>query len=194
MSQLNRNVNYLLEVDGITVWERLRVVRNFLRDRQQALKLAHISIAKMNAKLANEDGKTDKFEAMEIEITLPEHQLLLEDCEREIAFLTDLEKVLTVEAEKERFPGKTDEEMYEINFYKESGLRNVQAALSELFTTGRISPVSFKGLVKHPLSREIALQKKLITTEMVDNYNSIDSELDNLLLSHATDKQFLLIE
>ena len=33
MSQQNHNASYLFEIDGLTTWERLRVVRNFLEDR-----------------------------------------------------------------------------------------------------------------------------------------------------------------
>ena len=54
MSQQNHNVNYLYTVDGITVWERLRVTRNFLLDRQTALKIAGLPPEEMTEREALE--------------------------------------------------------------------------------------------------------------------------------------------
>ena len=48
MSQMNRNAAYVYDVDGLTVWEKLRVIRGFLLDRQTELKLS---------KLKHEDTK-----------------------------------------------------------------------------------------------------------------------------------------
>ena len=42
MAQVNHNYSYVTEVDGFTVWERLRVIRGFLADREKALKLAEL--------------------------------------------------------------------------------------------------------------------------------------------------------
>lgn len=171
MSQVNHNWSYITEVDGNTIWERLRIIRNFLTERRKALALAELNQKNIEAKLArfdkriqskqnflNECGADASFAGSDQEVDLEEElyklqyerqQLLIEtsdlpdltqDCRDEILFLETFEKRLMEEAEKERVPGKSDREMYEINFPKESRTRLFKKATAELVAHGRLTP------------------------------------------------------
>lgn len=147
MSQVNHNASYLYDVDGLTVWERLRVVRNFLTDRRQALALANLELEKKEAKMAS--LSEDSFEYREMLIFKPQSIDLIDDCEREIKFLEDFESRLLEEAEKTRIPGKTDKEMYELNFFEEHKRRIVLDVQSEVAISGGIGPQTMKALLRN---------------------------------------------
>lgn len=107
---MNRNAAYVYDVDGLTTWEKLRVIRGFLLDRQTELKLS---------KLRYEDTKKKMLELDEdnldrIEFFIRESFMLdiIDDCEREVKFLEEYEKQLAEEAEKTRIEGKSDKDMY----------------------------------------------------------------------------------
>lgn len=144
MSQLNRNYNYLSEVDGITVWERLRVIRNFLSDRKQALAISELS-------LETKKDFASEYEEKEWQIRKPYTLKLIDDCKREIAFLETLEEKLRHLAEKERIPGKTDEEMYEINYINEKKEILLLEVKSEIASFGKVTSSTMKTLLKNPL-------------------------------------------
>lgn len=144
MSQVNRNYDYLIKVDGLTVWERLRVIRNFLTDRKQALAVAQLHKRKWEAT----KDSMDQWEREEQEILNSNRDSLIQDCIDEIEFLEVFERRLSEEAEKERIPGKTDREMYEINFAKESQERAILKVKSELYSIGHISPSTMEHVIK----------------------------------------------
>ena len=144
MGQVNRNINYLTAVDGITPWERLRITRNFLGDRRMALKTAELSLEKAEATIDK-----NSFEWREYEIMRPLTLSNIEDCKREIAFLESLEAELQVLAEQERIPGKTDEEMYEINFAKETIQVMVLEAKAQYAAVGHLSPELMQRLLRN---------------------------------------------
>lgn len=144
MAQVNHNYDYLTVVDGHTVWERLRVIRNFLLDRRKALKIANMSKEKFEAT----KDSMDKWDRAEAEIMNEDQDELIQDCVDEIAFLEELENVLKIEAEKERVEGKSDREMYEINFAKESRVRLVHKVQSEMLSVGHISPDTMRSVMR----------------------------------------------
>ena len=43
MARQNHNANYLFDVDGETVWEKLRVIRGLLLDKQLSLKVVALT-------------------------------------------------------------------------------------------------------------------------------------------------------
>ncbi len=159
MSQLNRNAHYLFTVDGITVWERLRVIRNFIIEREQALKLAELNKTKYDT--------MDKasFEAQEKEIFREQEQTLIEECRDELMFLKDLEQRLATEAEPTRLEGKSDKEMYEINYFEELIQLNLLTLQSELLSTGVVSPSTMKMLLRNPQTLERATTMGLVNKE-----------------------------
>lgn len=188
MSQVNHNYSYIFEVDGYTVWERLRIIRNFMTDRRQALELAELTQAnsgkrvdRTNRKLeylqsqlesAIEEGDvgkeleleelidTTQYELQEGLIQASNHADLTQDCRDELNFLIEFESRLATEAEKTRVPGKTDREMYEINFPNEARVRLENRATAEIVAGGRLSADTIHYLRKDPevLQRLIELE------------------------------------
>ena len=43
MARQNHNANYLFDVDGETIWEKLRVIKGLLLDKQISLKLLELN-------------------------------------------------------------------------------------------------------------------------------------------------------
>lgn len=143
MSRMNRDANYVYVVDGETIWERLRVIRTFLVDRSQALQIANLELERQN------QLDHDSFAYKEAMVMRPQHLKLIEECEKEIEFLKKFEARLAEEAEKTRIPGKTDDEMYELNFFEEMRLRLVRDAQAEIWSQGSITPSTMKSLLRH---------------------------------------------
>jgi hypothetical protein len=155
MSQLNRNLNYLTVVDGNTPWEKLRVIRNFLEDRRMALALGELGLEKAEATIDK-----DSWEWKEHQIRLPQALGNLEDARREIKFLEDVEARLIPMAEADRIEGKTDEEMYELNFPRESAESLALEAQAEIAAVGHISVGTMKQIIcnKYAVNRAIELE------------------------------------
>lgn len=172
MAQLNHNVSYLTVVDGLTVWERLRVIRNFLIERNQALALSELEIDKNKS-------ETDEFKLREIVIMLPQSLALIEDAKREIKFLKEFEAKLQEEAYKSRIDGKSDEEMYEINYFEELIQKQLLIVSSEILTTNTVSPATMEMLLRNKETAKRAVGLGFIKKELL-NINS-DSDLVTLI-------------
>ena len=166
MAQMNHNVNYLTSIDGITVWERLRVIRNFIQDRTLALAMAEMQEEKNDEKL--EDSALDKYERREIELYRPQSIQLIKDAKAEIEFLVKLEKELTVRAEETRIEGKSDEEMYEINYFEELVQINLLQVQSEMMAHGHISAETMKILIKNPFAMNRVIELGFLAKEAGD--------------------------
>lgn len=157
MAQVNHNANYLYTIDGITLWERLRVIRGFLNDRKKALSLAILSKEKNEV--------DDSFESKERKILSEDLDDNIEDCQNEINFLTEIENKLSVEAEKTRIPGKSDKEMYEINYFEELIQIHILQAQSELMAHGHVSSDTMKTLIRNPNSLDRVISLGLLSKE-----------------------------
>jgi len=97
---------------------------------------------------------------------------------REIAFLKELEAKLAVDAEKTRIVGKSDDEMYEINFYEELIQQQLLTVQSEVLTIGRVSAETMKSLIKNPAAMKRVIERGLIgfdenTLKLIDNKDSV---------------------
>lgn len=146
MSQVNHNYSYITEVDGLTVWERLRVIRNFIKDRRKALQLARLGKLKRI-----ESYKTmTPLEIEEAEIMAEDEDDLIQDCVDELDFLTKFEARLAVEAEKERIEGKSDREMYELNYPKEAIARLALEVQASVLTIGNVSHNIMQRILRNP--------------------------------------------
>ena len=169
MAQQNHNVSYLFEVDGLTVWEKLRVIRNFLEDREIALALAELPV--------DESTMTER-EKLEAKICEPQRLKNIQNAKDEIKFLKEFEASLIPLAEKTRIKGKTDEEMYEINYYEELIERQLLQVKSEIMAVGRLSANTFEMLMKSPPTMERAISIGIISNEvklMLENGSSKDA-------------------
>lgn len=155
MAQQNHNATYLTVVDGLTVWERLRNIRNFLQDRKLALVVNENRLNKSNA-------PSDIIEELEHTQAIE----LLEDCKSEVKFLEELEYKLAIEAEKTRIEGKSDREMYEINYYEELIQIHTLQAQSEMMSVGHVTPDTMKTLLRNPASLDRCISIGLLSTEV----------------------------
>lgn len=175
MSQLNRNASYLYTVDGLTVWERLRVIRNFIVDREQALELSELEFDKTEEDLAN--LAPDSYEFKKIMITHRQSKNLIQDCKNELEFLNQLEEKLAFEAEKTRVEGKTDMDMYELNYFEELIQKHILEAKAEILSLGHISPQTMKMLIQNPASLDRAVTLNLITEQAKDAVKQLQSPI-----------------
>ena len=165
---MNHNASYIFEIDGITVWERLRCVRNFLSQNRTALETARLGEDKRSHELLQlTDSPEDMFRKRELNIGHEDHLALIKRCEDEISFLESLEKELAELAEKTRIPGKTDEEMYEENFYSEIIARNVRKAHCDLISHGQVTPITMDVLLRCPPALKILSNQNLLQGDMI---------------------------
>lgn len=166
MAQLNRNASYFFVVDGLTPWEKLRSIRNFLKDRKLALSINELGIEKM------ESMDKDSWEYREWFLHKPELDENLQECREEIEFLEKMEAELIKITEPTRINGKTDKEMYEINYFRELAEITVHSVQAEIVADGRISKDSVKSLLRNPFALQRAIELKLITdnsAEVLEN-------------------------
>ena len=185
MAQLNRNVNYINTVDGITIWERLRVIRGFLEDRRLALKVGELELEKFKQK--QKDLEVNKanysideyFEVQEVLLLRPQSAANLLDAKREIKFLEDFEKTIAAKAEETRVPGKTDEDMYEINYFEELIQIHLLKVQSQLMATGRIDADMMRTLILNKASLDRAIGLGLLDTAVKDSL-SFSSDINIL--------------
>lgn len=146
MSQMNRNAAYVYDVEGLTVWEKLKNIRGFLLDRQTELKLSRLrhEYAKKRVMLLDEDD----LDRVEFFIREDFNLCIIDDCAREVEFLIEYEKQLATEAEPTRIEGKSDKDMYELNFLEEKIQRLVLKTQSEIYTIGVTTPDTMQELLK----------------------------------------------
>lgn len=141
-SQVNSQFAYINLINGETVWERLRIVRNFIEDRKIAKKLQTTQDKKRLGFLAKIAEAKTESERIFAEVELEEfdaHQEQQEDGYRkldaELEFLLRYEIELALIAEQSRVLGKTDDEMYQINMGTEVVMRNMRKIETERVAT-----------------------------------------------------------
>jgi hypothetical protein len=165
MSRGTHNANYLYDVDGETVWEKLRVIRNFLRDRKSALAENQLNIEEKQEKMQKMDENS--FEYRRYILSKTNLDYLMEETISEIDFLEKFEKYLSEEAEKTRIPGKTDEEMYEINFFDELKIRLVRRAQMQFISTGCVEPDTLLRIAKNKPALQLAIDTGLLNQSVL---------------------------
>jgi len=156
MSRGTHNANYMYDVDGETVWEKLRVIRSFLSEKEIILAENELLIKDLEKKHSTIDK--DSFEYKKYLLHEPRQKDLLEELVGEIKFLKEFEAWLAVEAEKTRIPGKTDDEMYEINFFDELKIRLVRRAQMQYISTGHVDPDTLMRIAKNKSALLLAIE------------------------------------
>jgi transcription elongation GreA/GreB family factor len=137
-SQVNSQFAYINLINGETIWERLRIVRNFIEDRKIAKKLQTTQDKKRLGFLAKIDEAKLSSEKIFAEVELEEfdaHKEQQEDgykkLDDELEFLLKYEMELAKIAEETRVLDKTDDEMYQINMGTEVIMRNMRKIETE---------------------------------------------------------------
>jgi hypothetical protein len=165
MSRSTHNANYLYDVDGETVWEKLRVIRGFLREKELALAETLLGMQENKEKMRNADQNS--FEYKKYILRGPTMDGLIQETESEIKFLKQYETYLSEEAEKTRIPGKTDEEMYEINYFDELKIRLVRRAQMQYISTGCVEPDTLLRISKNKPALELAISTGLLNPSVL---------------------------
>ena len=173
MSRVNHNANYIFDVDGETVWEKLRTIRGMLDDRRRAYQIALLKQEQAEAE-SEAKKEEDIYKYREYLINKDFQLSLIEDCKNEVEFLEKFETYLTQEAEKTRIPGKTDDEMYELNFFQELKTRLVRKAQAQIISTGRIQEDTLLRLMKNNDALDACIQQGLLTSDVK---NVLDTNL-----------------
>ena len=84
------------------------------------------------------------------------------------------ESYLSSEAEKTRIAGKTDDEMFEINFFEELKTRLVRKAQAQIISTGRIQEDTLLRIMKNKTALNTCIEQGLLTNDIV---NVVDTNL-----------------
>jgi len=188
-SQTNHNAAYLYSVDGLTPWEKLRVIRNFLTQHQQNLKLSELNFEKATYKISQlDDSILSDFKRREFEITKAESLDVNQKCRNEIKFLIDLEKQLVQLTEPTRLEGKSDDEMYEINYYNELSTHIVRNCHADILTQGVISSNNMKELLRCPPALQVLSDQGILNLPEVNallTYNDMVLQEPNIQLQHS---------
>lgn len=170
----------MYDVDGETVWEKLRTIRGMLEDRRRAYTIGQLN-KEENAQKFKKD--TDSFKYRKWLINKDFNDSLLEDCANEIKFLEVFESFLTTEAEKTRIPGKTDDEMYEINYFHEMEVRLVRRAQAQIMTRGALDEELMLRLMKNRNALNLCIEQGLISEQVVE---VIDNPILPAYSTHST--------
>jgi hypothetical protein len=168
MSRVNHNVNYLFDVDGETVWEKLRVIRGMLVDRELTIKMIDLNKEEFDKK----EHDTSSLDYKKYLIYKDFNDGLEQDARNEVKFLREFVDYLEKEAEKTRIPGKTDDEMYEINFFEEMRVRLVRRAQAQVISYGRIQDDLLLRLMKNKSALNTCIEQGLLTTDVISVINT----------------------
>jgi hypothetical protein len=163
MSRVNHNVNYLFDVDGETVWEKLRVIRGMLVDRELTIKMIDLNKEEFDKK----EHDTSSLDYKKYLIYKDFNDGLEQDARNEVKFLREFVDYLEKEAEKTRIPGKTDDEMYEINFFEEMRVRLVRRAQAQVISYGRIQDDLLLRLMKNKSALNTCIEQGLLTSDII---------------------------
>lgn len=169
MARQNHNANYLYDVDGETVWEKLRTIRGMLDDRRRAYQLAILS-KEENEEKFKEDNASIEYKKWLINKDFQDG--LIQDCKNEIKFLEEFESYLSAESEKTRIAGKTDDEMYEINFFHEMEVRLVRRVQAQIASCGRINDETILRLMKNKGALKLCIQQGLMPAEITNLFDT----------------------
>jgi hypothetical protein len=162
MSRVNRNAQYIYDVDGETIWEKLRVIRGMLDERKRAYQHALLGKEKQDSL------DKDLFEYKKNLIDKDFRESLIQDCINEIKFLEEFESYLSKEAEKTRIAGKTDDEMYEINFFHEVEVRLTRMAQAQIAANNRISDDLLLRLMKNKGALNKCIEQGLLNSNIIN--------------------------
>ena len=180
-SKLNSEFNYRYQVNGNTIWEKIKILKGFYEGRVRASALEEVSRLKREAKYAEleylkEHGKKHEVLNLQAEIVeLESHFIIVEEAYRlnreEIEMLDRLLKEAYEIAEPTRIAGYSDEQMFEANAANEFTSVIAREIQAEIIATGHPSPAKLANAMSNPYTfnalKEIGLipkDVKLITS------------------------------
>lgn len=170
--RINREAVYRYVIDGLTPWEKLKNVRNFLEDRREAMRMAQIDLEIQELKrekLRESEDPLDKLYLKRAEAQDEGSQDVFQKLQDEIDFLENYERECQAEAEPTRHPGKSDDEMYEINYEFEMATRCVLDFRADLIAYGRPSQETAKKFMRFPPAVRLARSLGHLDEKAVSN-------------------------
>jgi hypothetical protein len=161
--KLNTEFNYRYQVQGETVWEKIKTIKGFLEGRIRAAALEEVSEKKLQAKKAKLEflrrTNAELYEILELEAEIIECEshlpaqkeafLLNKD---EITMLESLLKEYYAVAEPTRIAGYTDEQMFEANAANEFTVMIGKDMLAEVIANGRPSATKIRNAMSNPVT------------------------------------------
>lgn len=182
-SKLNSEFNYRTQVQGETVWEKIKTIKNFLEGRIRAEGLEEVGNKKYQAKVAKleylkelQNVTSDNLEKLKLksEILELEADILELDGMKvaadeayelnklEVQFLKNyLEELYTI-AEPTRIAGYTDEQMFEANAVNEFTVMIAKEIQAEIIATGHPSPAKIRNAMSSVVTWNACKQIGLI--------------------------------
>jgi hypothetical protein len=172
-SKLNTEFNYRYQVNGETVWEKIKILKGFLEGRVRAAALEKVAELKYQAKLAELQMLKEsnglphvilnlQAEILEMESFLPEQKEAFELNRQEIEILKKILNECYEIAEPTRLPGYTDEQMFEANAANEFTVMIGKEIHAEIIANGRPSPAKIRNAMSNPHTWEALKQIGLI--------------------------------
>ena len=188
-SKLNSEFNYRYQVQGETVWEKIKTIKGFLEGRIRAAALDEVSALKLEAKreklkwLIEQNSPKHvilehKAELLELESHEPALREALELNKQEIAFLKKYLAELYEEAEPTRIEGYSDEQMFEANAPLEFTVWIAKEIQAEIIANGRPSPAKLRNAMSNPMTFNALKQAGLIpqNTVMITGGKMVDGQ------------------
>lgn len=177
-TKLNTEFNYRYQVQGETIWEKIKTLKGFLEGRIRAACLEEVSAKKLEAKIAKlEYMKANaglKHEILELEAELLEAKSFLPA--QEEAFLLNKEEIEMLKrllaeayaiAEPTRIAGYTDEQMFEANAANEFTAMIAKDIQSEIIANGRPSATKIRNAMSCPMTFQALKQVGLIPHDAI---------------------------
>ena len=179
-TKLNSEFNYRYQVQGETIWEKIKTLKGFLEGRIRAQGLEEVGNLKRDAKIAEveyleayiEDSSTSALDKLRVKPKLLELRAeVLEIAGMQIAadeaYLLNKQEVKIIEkllaeayeeAEPSRIEGYSDEDMFEANAANEFTVMIGKEIQAEIIANGRPSPAKLRNAMSNPITF-IALQQ-----------------------------------
>ncbi len=160
-TKLNSEFNYRYQVQGETVWEKIKTLQGFLEGRIRAAALEQVADLKYRAKLS-ELSHLKSINALEHVILNLEAEIIELESHApstKEAFVLNREEIATLErllkecyeiAEPTRIPGYTDEQMFEANAANEFTVMIGKEIQAEIIANGRPSPAKIRNAMSNP--------------------------------------------
>ena len=147
-TKLNSEFNYRYQIQGETIWEKLKYLQNFLVGRKRAAVLEEVQLLKTKAKISKlnylKNNSGPEHEILELEAEMLEaksfetdQQECFELNKQEIEILERLITEAKEIAEPTRISGYTDEQMFEANAVNEFTVWLAKEMQADLISSGR---------------------------------------------------------
>lgn len=172
--KLNSEFNYRYQVQGETVWEKIKTLKGFLEGRVRAAALEQVAEKKLEALRSElEHVKTSnalphvilrlEAELIELESHLPAQKEAFELNRAEINMLGRLLEELYAQAEPTRIPGYSDEDMFEANAANEFTVMILKEIQAEILAHGHASPAKIRNAMSNPITWAALTRSGLMT-------------------------------